>query len=217
MFFTPTIYAMKEWSNLYLLVLSNGGYDGLGKIREREMETAAKQMGFKGCCVLDKADIPDGPHEWNVEAAIRHIEDHIDLRKKEGITFGNLVTFDEYGVSAHPNHISTFHACYEWYMNKSINVDLFILETVPLWRKYDGYLDILLAERDKINFFLPSPWNAATALMIHHSQFVWYRKLFMAFSRYGYFNSLTWFTAFRINSEKVRLAPDGSVAKAKDQ
>ena len=80
MFFTPTIYAMKEWSNLYLLVLSNGGYDGLGKIREREMEAAAKQMGFKGCCVLDKADIPDGPHEWNIEAAIRHIEDHINLR-----------------------------------------------------------------------------------------------------------------------------------------
>ena len=42
MFFTPTIYAMnKAKSNLYLLVLSNGGYDGLGKIREKEMEKAA--------------------------------------------------------------------------------------------------------------------------------------------------------------------------------
>ena len=41
MFFTPTIYALKEKSNLYLLVLSNGGYDGLGKIREKEMEKAA--------------------------------------------------------------------------------------------------------------------------------------------------------------------------------
>jgi hypothetical protein len=30
-----------------LLVLSNGGYDGLGKIREGEMDLAANYMGFK--------------------------------------------------------------------------------------------------------------------------------------------------------------------------
>lgn len=38
MFFTPTIEAMKKESDLYILVLSNGGYDGLGKIRQKEME-----------------------------------------------------------------------------------------------------------------------------------------------------------------------------------
>ena len=46
-FFTPTIEAMKQNQNLYILVLSNGGYDGLGKIREKEMEKAANYMGFK--------------------------------------------------------------------------------------------------------------------------------------------------------------------------
>jgi len=32
---------MREESNLYLLVLSNGGWEGLGKEREKEMEKAA--------------------------------------------------------------------------------------------------------------------------------------------------------------------------------
>jgi N-acetylglucosaminylphosphatidylinositol deacetylase len=71
MFFTPTIYSLKENSNLYLLVLSNGGYDGLGKTREKEMEKAAQQMGFKDCVVLDRADIPDGPWFWDTDAAVK--------------------------------------------------------------------------------------------------------------------------------------------------
>ena len=80
------------------------------------------------------------------------------------------MTFDELGVSAHPNHISTYHACkkhYEQFSN--VGIDLFILETVPLWRKYDGYLDIFLADKNQVNFILSSPYEAATALMIHHS------------------------------------------------
>ena len=44
MFFTPTVMSMKKESNLFILVLSNGGYDGLGKIRAKEMEKAASAM-----------------------------------------------------------------------------------------------------------------------------------------------------------------------------
>ena len=206
MFFTPTIYALKERSNLYLLVLSNGGYDGLGKLREKEMEKAAKQMGFKDYLIIDSAAIPDGPQPWNVEPVVKEILKHLKDRKDEGIEIKTIVTFDEHGVSAHPNHISTYHACkkvQEIKANEVIesketqneviydDIDLYTLETVPLYRKYDAYVDIFMASSEKhVNFFLPTPYQAASALMIHHSQFVWYRKLFMAFSRYGYFNSL---------------------------
>merc|ERR1719329_1608409 len=61
MFFTPTIHAMRKTSNLYLLVLSNGGYDGLGKEREKEMCMASKHMGFIDYEVIDDEKIPDGP------------------------------------------------------------------------------------------------------------------------------------------------------------
>ena len=52
-FFTPTIHGMREEANLYLLVLTNGGYDGLGKIREKEQELAAKYQQFKDSRVLN--------------------------------------------------------------------------------------------------------------------------------------------------------------------
>ena len=84
-FFTPTIHAMKETSNLYILVLSNGGYDGLGKIREKEMEKAAKYMGFKGCDVVDDKEIPDGPWKWELDGVVRNIKEHIEKKAKEGI------------------------------------------------------------------------------------------------------------------------------------
>lgn len=56
---------MKKESSLSILVLSNGGYDGLGKVRAKEMDKAASAMGFKECTVIDDPRIPDGPHRWN--------------------------------------------------------------------------------------------------------------------------------------------------------
>ena len=53
MFFTPTIEGMKEGSELYLLVISNGGYDGLGLERTAEMLAAASHLGFAGHEVIN--------------------------------------------------------------------------------------------------------------------------------------------------------------------
>ena len=87
----------------------------------------------------------------------------------------------------------------KYYKESAGKVDLYTLDSVPIFQKYDAYLDIFFANSNKINYFLPTPYEAVTALMIHHTQFVWYRKLFMAFSRYGYFNSLEYYPA--INGE----------------
>jgi hypothetical protein len=37
---------MREKSNIYTIVLSNGNYEGFGKQREKEMEMAAMKLGF---------------------------------------------------------------------------------------------------------------------------------------------------------------------------
>mgnify|MGYP000901312582 CR=1 FL=1 len=126
---------------------------------------------------------------------IQNIKQHIDNKAKEGIEISSIVTFDDYGVSGHPNHISTHHGCMQYYQQAKGQVDMFTLDSVWMFRKYDAFLDIFTANNSKINFFLPSPYQAVSALIIHHTQFVWYRKLFMAFSRYGYFNSLTYHPA----------------------
>ncbi|KAI9889041.1 MAG: N-acetylglucosaminyl-phosphatidylinositol de-N-acetylase [Vezdaea aestivalis] len=54
-----------------------------------------------------------------------------------------LVTFDPYGVSSHPNHISLYHGAREFMSSlpEDADVKLFTLTTVPIWRKYLGVLD----------------------------------------------------------------------------
>ena len=81
MFFTPTIRALKEKSNLYILVLCNGGYDGLGKERTVEMARAARAQGFRGHKVIDDEKCKDGPWIWPAEVVQKHIEDHIKERR----------------------------------------------------------------------------------------------------------------------------------------
>jgi N-acetylglucosaminylphosphatidylinositol deacetylase len=122
------------------------------------------------------------------------IEDHIRERRAEGVDIKTIVTFDNGGVSHHPNHIDVHLSCMELYKRKTLDFDMYTLTTVPMFRKYDAFIDIFLTDENEVNYFLPSPFEAVTALMIHHSQFVWYRKLFMAFSRYVYYNGLIYYS-----------------------
>jgi N-acetylglucosaminylphosphatidylinositol deacetylase len=41
MFFVPSIIQLREKNDLYILCLSNGNFDGLGKTREKEMHSSA--------------------------------------------------------------------------------------------------------------------------------------------------------------------------------
>lgn len=177
MFFTPTIHAMRESSKLYLLVLSNGGYDGLGKEREKEMCLAAKHMGFVDYEVVDDKLIPDGPGKpgqkpneiWDVEVVKKHIENYVKDKKKDGINIETIVTFDDGGVSWHPNHIATHMGCIKYYKSDQYSGDMYILETVQMFRKYNCFLDIFLSQKDRVNYYLSSPYHAITALAIHYT------------------------------------------------
>ena len=45
-----------------------------------------------------------------------------------------LITFDQYGVSYHKNHIDCYHACYKIY-KESNNISICLLETYPIYKK----------------------------------------------------------------------------------
>lgn len=135
-----------------------------------------------------------------------------------------LVTFDAQGVSSHPNHIS-LHAGARAFIADLVRgspglpspVDLYTLTSVPFWRKYSAFLDILptLAawrlgpapddvSRDDAGtehprallFFsqlsgegaLPTAWRAMTTA--HKSQMVWFRYGWITLSRYMVINDL---------------------------
>jgi len=68
MFFVPSIMYLKKTNNLYLLCLSNGNFDGLGKIREKELHASAKHLGFIDSYVVDHPKLQDGmDNHWDPE------------------------------------------------------------------------------------------------------------------------------------------------------
>lgn len=75
------------------------------------------------------------------------------------------------------------------------DIKFYELISVNIIRKYIGIFDIIVPEEVSyltflnLNIFLN--WNA---MQTHYSQFVWFRKLFVFFSRYGYINTLKEFS-----------------------
>lgn len=107
------------------------------------------------------------------------------------------MTFDEQGVSGHPNHIATFRGV-RAYQRQSGAVPALALASTPLWRKYIGLLDsaVTLAGRrgDASALVIASPPAAVMtgqrAMKAHASQLVWFRRLYIIFSRFMAINEL---------------------------
>ena len=191
MFFVPTITNLRQTNKLYLLCLSNGNFAGLGKVREKELEASCRRLGFAETpsCV-DDVSLQDGMASvWTEEAVadqiLRFIRAHPDLE------FQTIVTFDENGVSSHPNHISTFKGVLHFLSKKQTSVyRVLSLKTVNIVRKYISYADITNLELKDFNFITFDPRESFASLSLHWSQFVWFRKLFIMFSSYTFANSL---------------------------
>lgn len=128
-----------------------------------------------------------------------------------------LVTFDSTGVSSHPNHISLYHgarafvaALMQGKAGWESPVALYTLSSVNVLRKYSSFLDVFATmvswvgvkhNKDRsqpggLVFLsqlageggLPTAWGAMTTA--HKSQMVWFRYLWIGFSRYMVINDL---------------------------
>lgn len=139
-----------------------------------------------------------------------------------------VLTFDDYGVSGHPNHRAVYRgvslACSTRVVcghrksrlaTASSNLahrdghasetsadglpatnvcgtefDVWVLQSTNLLRKYIGILDIPFAALFHRRLFVQlNAHRVWRGMAMHHSQFVWYRKLFVLFSRYAYINT----------------------------
>ena len=91
----------------------------------------------------------DGPWEWDSELVYPHVVKHIKELASKGIEVGTIVTFDEWGISHHPNHIAVYHACKKMY-DESVfpQIDMYTLYTISMLRKYDFFIDIFLSRSE---------------------------------------------------------------------
>nr|VWO94506.1 GlcNAc-PI de-N-acetylase [Ganoderma boninense] len=120
-----------------------------------------------------------------------------------------ILTFDHHGISSHPNHISlpkgAAHLLHTLSTPAQARPRLFALVTVPLREKYLGVLSPLLA-RASLGLLrqggdggdgrvaavavagVEGYARAHRAMRQHWSQLVWFRWLYVSFSRYMWVN-----------------------------
>lgn len=203
---------------VHLLCLSTGNADGSGKQRIHELIQSCQLMNILDetrkdkdsiviskpselskkarLVIVDNEELQDGmtdkQQQWNTELISEFVRQFVHVNQID-----TLLTFDAHGISAHPNHISVHEGVLLSYRKHlKDKVILYQLVTSSLLRKYTGLIDFALAlaldktREDTVILFTPDITSAYRCMKAHATQFIWFRKLFILFSRYAYVN--TW-------------------------
>jgi N-acetylglucosaminylphosphatidylinositol deacetylase len=216
MFFVPTIGALvAQGKAIWILCLTTGDYDGLGKQREKELHRAGSLLGVNKVIVKD--DLKDHPSErWPIPTVSKAIRQALAENLPPDCERMVVVTFDQFGVSGHVNHLDTFHGVCDIAKDQQLSISnasnearLIPVEALQLesernvlWKYLPvvSWIILLLSFFTTIpsmssrgsqrTFRLNEPWLNWKAMATHESQFVWYRRLFVVFSCYTYVNKL---------------------------
>ncbi|KAI5856781.1 LmbE-like protein [Durotheca rogersii] len=235
MFFSPTVLALTRpdtGNHVRILCLSSGNADGLGETRKKELVKSGMLLGLRSendVLVHESPEFPDSmTTTWDsskISALLcSAFAPHLAKQKASNAaaptaTIDILITFDESGVSSHPNHISLYHgargflkALVHGKPGWSSPVDLYTLSSVGLLRKYTTFLDVFptilsvafegskksergnpgaLVSMSALVGARESYGTARTAMtQAHKSQMVWFRWGWITMSRYMLINDL---------------------------
>ncbi|NXJ95410.1 PIGL acetylase, partial [Corythaixoides concolor] len=175
----------------------SGNYYNQGEIRKKELEQSCFLLGIPASdvTVVDHRDLPDNPAvEWDTQLLAAFVLRHIEANN-----INMVVTFDAGGVSGHANHISLHTALRYSVLHASLSAPLrwchvLVLESVNLFRKYMSILDVpvsCLLPGDALFILTEEETEQARrAMRCHRSQLLWFRHIYMLFSRYMVINSL---------------------------
>ncbi|KAI0216834.1 N-acetylglucosaminyl-phosphatidylinositol de-N-acetylase [Lamellibrachia satsuma] len=194
MFFAPTILRLrKKGIEVSLLCMTTGGYYGNGEERKKELIAAAGLLGVSASYVstLNHSAIQDGPDNiWEPDLLATVIDSYVT-----NLHINILITFDEYGVSGHVNHVALYHGVRHYLKMHVVPTDLRVYKLIStsMLRKYSSILDVPFSYITSSIRFVSGwsqIWTAQRAMFAHWSQFVWFRILYIIFSRYMIINTL---------------------------
>ncbi|XP_056140753.1 N-acetylglucosaminyl-phosphatidylinositol de-N-acetylase isoform X1 [Lampris incognitus] len=194
MFFAPTILNLVELKAcVHLLCLSQGNYYNQGAERKKELVNSCAVLGIPASrvTIVDHKNLPDDPNvEWRIPLTSSLIMNHLRAH-----SFNMVLTFDGRGVSGHPNHIAIHKAVRHLTFTGQVPDDCCILSlvTVGLLRKYLSFLELplswLLPSRFCCIVGLDGYRRAKEAMLCHRTQLLWFRHLYIFFSRYMFVNT----------------------------
>ncbi|CEL63258.1 N-acetylglucosaminyl-phosphatidylinositol de-N-acetylase OS=Rattus norvegicus GN=Pigl PE=2 SV=1 [Rhizoctonia solani AG-1 IB] len=189
MFFSPTILALKaRGKEVRGLCLSVGNADGLGPTRAQELVSSYAVLGLspQEVDILDHPELQDNiKTSWNtslvVDIVYKCVKDH---------EVQSIITFDQHGISSHPNHISLYYAA----LALKSQTQIWTLHTTGVVAKYTGYLGAALPSTNDQGVTFASGikdyFTALKAMKQHWTQLVWFRWLYVGWSRYMWVNEL---------------------------
>ena len=194
MFWTPTITTfISNNISMKILCLSNGNYDGLGELREKEFDDVSRELNFPDNQILNIPELQDNiTKKWEPSIVSQQIEDFL----KYNPDVKTILTFDENGVTKHPNHISCYNGL-KYYLNthldecKKSNIKVYTLDSFNFVLQYTCVIPLLSALFKKVGFYLNSFFSSYRLMSIYKTQFNLLRKAHVILSGYSYFNSYT--------------------------
>jgi N-acetylglucosaminylphosphatidylinositol deacetylase len=188
MFFGPTILGLVRRCEVFLLCMSPGRE--AGHTRKRELFESCRLLGIpdSNVILMRHTKLKDDPTvRWREE-----LVSDIILRQVASLSIDTCVTFDRHGVSGHRNHISLYYALACLAMEDRER-SVYCLTSVNLLRKYSGVVDVPMTFLVCPTVYLAglAQWfQLQRAMMAHWSQYTWFRRLYMLFSRYTLINTL---------------------------
>jgi len=190
MFFGPTVLGLASKAEVFLLCLSPGNYSGQGTTRKKELYASCAILGVpeQNITLIRHTKLKDNPSvRWREE-----LVSEIVLRHVTALLVDTVVTFDRHGISGHKNHVSLYYALACLAMERSCTA-VYCLTSVNLLRKYSSVVDVPMSFLLCNNVYVAGlkDWVVLhRAMAAHHSQYVWFRKIYMLFSRYALINTL---------------------------
>lgn len=219
MFFSPTLMSLRDAGiPVRVLCFTSGDAAGLGRIRQRELIASLAVYGIRGedkVFILDDKRFPDSMTEsWCLDDLADLMVSFTRPGHFLDASFVNRwITFDDHGVSSHPNHIAVARgaAMARGRMTTPSPPSLLHLRTTGVLAKYTGIASaaaslmlhaVSTPDHPKVRGTvtvgtntpppvyggLASAKAAWTAMRCHASQFVWFRVLWLIFSRYVFLN-----------------------------
>ena len=192
MFWTPTIkYLLSKNIELKILCLSNGNYNGLGDLREIEFDNVSRELNLSNNVILNIPELQDDiTKKWPEDIVAEQIDDF--LKKNEDVK--TIITFDENGVTKHPNHISCYNGLM-FYLNKNKheckhkNIKVYTLKSFNFISQYTWIIPMLTNFFSKYAFNTYTFFGSYKLMRLYETQFNLLRKAHTILSSYSYFNS----------------------------
>lgn len=211
MFFAPSLIELskKKYQNhVHLICFSRGDAvdPSMGGIRSEELRASARILGLADSDVTILEDYEDGMnvlwHQDDISASLSLL-----IKGKEAV----LITFDEKGVSNHPNHISLYHGTRHFFhtvfKRRSPSNRLYVLKSLNFWEKYSftvlsnvellvdliskHFLSSILKLNVNVSFFSQVPRKAPPSIRFYSDLNM--LSVSYAAMAYGHFSQMVWF------------------------